>query len=170
MDEPDSPGDHDKREASTRELIRIRFANTVVLARKMIDALGAEKAHEIIGDAFSKDMEETVKKELHELGPVKSFEAFKQMEKEENESPEFRNIVTLTYPHESSTELSLHVTECLYAEVFKELKAEELGYLMVCNPDHAYAQTCHPRIKLRRSKTLMQGDSCCNHTWYWIEG
>jgi hypothetical protein len=91
------------------------------------------------------------------------------MEKEENDSTEFRNILSLTYPHESSSELSLHVTECLYAEVFKELEAEELGFLMVCNPDHAYAQTCHPQIKLRRSKTLMQGDSYCDHTWYWEE-
>ena len=85
----------------------------------------------------------------------------------ENETPHFRNIVTLSYPNETSTELSLHVTECLYSDAFKELEAEDLGYIMVCNPDHAYAQTCNPRIKLRRTKTLMQGDSHCNHIWYW---
>jgi hypothetical protein len=30
---------------------------------------------------------------------------------------------------------------------------------MVCNPDHVYAQANHPRIKLRRSETLMEGHS-----------
>ena len=169
MDELNSLANHDKKELSYKEYIRSRFTNTVVLAREMINALGKEQAHEIISNAFYKDMEEMVKKELQELGPVKSFKDFIKMEKEENESPEFRNIVSLTYPHESMTKLSLHITGCLYAEVFKELEAEELGYLMVCNPDHAYAQTCHPQIKLRRSKTLMQGDSYCDHTWYWEE-
>ena len=169
MDETNTPANHEKKELTYKEYIRSRFTNTVVLAREMINALGKKQAHEIISNAFYKDMEEMVKKELLKLGPVNSFKDFIKMEKEENESPEFRNIVSLTYPHESSTELSLHVTECLYAEVFKELEAEELGYLMVCNTDHAYAQTCHPQIKLRRSKTLMQGDSYCDHTWYWEE-
>lgn len=38
---------------------------------------------------------------------------------------------------------------------------------MVCKTDHAYAQASHPRIKLRRSKTLMEGHEHCDHTWYW---
>ena len=169
MDKPNSLANHEKKELTYKEYIRSRFTNTVVLAREMINALGKKQAHEIISNAFYKDMEEMVKKELQELGQVRSFKDFIKMEKEENESPEFRNIISLTYPHESITELSLHITKCLYAEVFKELKAEELGYLMVCNPDHAYAQTCHPQIKLRRSKTLMQGDSYCDHKWHWEE-
>jgi len=169
MDEPNPSVNQDKKELTYKGYIRIRYTNTVVLAREMINALGKDQAHEIIKNAFYKDMEDLVKEELLELGPVESFKDFVKMEKDENESPEFRNIVSLTYSHETSTELSLHVTECLYTEVFKELEAEELGYLMVCNPDHAYAQTCHHQIKLRRSKTLMQGDSYCDHTWYWKE-
>jgi hypothetical protein len=169
MDKQNTPTTHEKKGLTYKEYIRSRFTNTVVLAREMINALGKKQAYEIISNAFYKDMEEMVKKELQEIGPINSFKDFIKIEKEENESPEFRNIVSLTYPHESSIELSLNVTMCLYAEVFKELKAEELGYLMVCNPDHAYAQTCHPQIKLRRSKTIMQGDSYCDHTWHWEE-
>ena len=29
------------------------------------------------------------------------------------------------------------------------------------------AQTSHPRIKLRRSLTIMEGHECCDHIWYW---
>ena len=110
-----------KKELTYKEYIRSRYTNTVILAHEMERTLGKEQAHEIIRNAFYTDMEEMVKKEIQELGPVKSFEDFVKMEKEENESPEFRNIVSLTYAHESSSELSLHVTECLYAEVFREL-------------------------------------------------
>ncbi len=108
MDKPNSLVNHEKKELTYKEYIRSRFTNTVVLAREVINALGKEQAHEIISNAFYKDMEEMVKKELQELGPVKSFKDFIKMEKEENESPEFRNIASLTYPHES--QLNYHFT------------------------------------------------------------
>jgi len=133
MDEPNSLLNHDKKELTYKEYLRSRFTNTVVLSREMERTLGKEQAHEIIKNAFYKDMEDMVKEELLELGPVESFKDFVKMEKEENESPEFRNIVSLTYPHETSTELSLHVKECFYAEVFKELEAEEL-----CRSNHSF--------------------------------
>ena len=141
----------------------------MVLARQMEKTIGKDRAHEIIKDVFYNDMTGMVKEELEEQGPVKKFADFVRLEKDENQQPNFRNIVELTYPHESETELSLNVSRCLYAEVFKEMGAAELWYLMVCNPDHAYAQASHPRIKLRRSKTLMEGHSCCNHVWYWVD-
>jgi hypothetical protein len=169
MVKSDSHVNQDKKELTYTEYVRSRISNTVVLAREMENALGKEQAHEIIRNAFHKDMEEGVKEDLKDIGPVKTFADFVRIEKEDNESPDFKKILALTYPHESPTELSLHVTKCLHAEAFKELNAEELGYLIVCNPDHAYAQACHPNIKLKRSKTLMQGDSFCNHTWYWDE-
>ena len=147
--------DRDVKELSYREYVKARYANAVVLATEMEKTLGKERAHEIIRDAFYNDMTDMVKKELEELGPVVEFEDFVRREKDENELPNFRNIVELTYPHESETELSLNVSRCLYADV--------------CNPDHAYSQASNPRIKLRRSKTLMAGHDRCDHTWYWIE-
>jgi hypothetical protein len=160
---------HGEKELTYKEYIEARFVNAVVLAREMERVLGKERTHEIVRDAYYGEMEEMVRGELEERGPITNFEEFARREKEENESPAFMNSLTLTYPHESHTELSLIVTRCLYAEVFREMDAEELGYLMVCYPDHAYAETSHPYIRLRRSKTLMQGDDCCDHTWFWDE-
>ena len=160
--------DRDVKELSYREYIKARYENAVVLARELEKNLGKERAHEIIRDAFYNDMTKMVKAELV-LNPVNEFSDFVRMEKDENEQPSLRNIFELTYPHESENELSLNVTRCLYAEVFKELDATELSYMMVCNPDHAYAQASHPRIKLRRFMTLMKGHDCCDHTWFWNE-
>jgi len=53
--------------------------------------------------------------------------------------------------------------------VFKEMKATDLGYVLNCQPDFAYAKACHPNVKLKRTKTLMQGDNYCDHTFYWEE-
>ena len=157
----------DKKILSYKEYLKTKYSNAVVLAREMEKTLGKEQAHEIVKNVYYNDMTKMVRDKLKEIGEVKEFADFIRMEKEENEQPNFRNIVELTYLHESETELSLNVSRCLYAEVFDELGAADLGFLMVCHPDHAYAQASHPKIKLRRTKTLMQGDSCCDHVWFW---
>lgn len=150
-----------------KEYIETKYKNLVILARETEKTLGAEKAHEIIKDAFYNEMYRSVKEEMKELGPVECFKDFVRIEKDDNTGSGVMDTVNLAYVKETDTELGLRVTWCLEAEVFKEMGASDIGYLVVCNPDHAYAKACSPRVKLRRTKTLMQGDQYCNHTWYW---
>lgn len=159
----------DKKTLTYREYLKEKYSNLVLLVREMERTIGKDRTREIVKNTFYDDMYSSVTQELNELGPVNCFADFVRIEKEENESIEFRNIVTIRYVSDTDTELGLHVSECLNAEVFKELGAEDIGYLVVCNPDHAYAKACNPCVKLRRSKTLMQGDEYCDHTWYWDE-
>jgi hypothetical protein len=109
-------------------------------------------------------MYNSVVEEMKEQGPIKSFSDFIWIEKEDNESA---RAVDLSYVEETDTELGLHITKCLEAEVFNEMDAADIGYLVVCNPDQAYAKACNPRIKLRLTLKLMQGNQYCNHKWYW---
>jgi hypothetical protein len=150
-----------------KEYIKTKYKNLIILAHEMEKTLGTEKTHSIIKEAFYQEMYKSVTEEMKELGPVEKFTDFIRIEKEDNERPSVTSTVTIAYERETDTELELHVTKCLEAEVFRELEAADLGYLIVCNPDHAYAKACNPRVKLRRSKTLMRGDPYCNHIWYW---
>jgi hypothetical protein len=70
---------------------------------------------------------------------------------------------------ESADRLALHMTDCLWVNVFKALNATDVDYIMCCHPDFATAQAAHPNIKLKRTKTLMQGDDCCDRRWCWEE-
>ena len=149
------------------EYIKTKYKNLVILAREVEKTLGTEKTHKIIKDAFYKKMYNSVREEMKEQGPVECFMDFVRIEKEDNMGPGVMNTVDLSYDNETKTELGLHITRCLEAEVFNEMDAADIGYLVVCNPDHAYAKACNPSVKLRRTKTLMQGDQYCNHTWYW---
>ena len=138
----------------------------VLLAEELERVLGRKKALEIMGKARERYIVEMTKRARK---PVKSFEDFSENEKAENSSPYISNTITLTYPEETENKLKIHVTECLYAKVYKEMGATDLGYVLYCQPDFAYAKACHPKLKLRRTKTLMQGDSCCDHLFYWEE-
>ena len=76
---------------------------------------------------------------------------------------------TSTYEILEFTEKVVEVkyTECICATIFREANASDIGYAAICHGDFAVAQGFNPKIKLIRTKTLMQGDDCCNHRYVW---
>lgn len=62
----------------------------------------------------------------------------------------------------TDTEFHYTVRRCRYAESYREMGLGDIGHLLSCNRDGVFCQGYDPRIKLSRTKTLMQGDECCN--------
>jgi hypothetical protein len=63
---------------------------------------------------------------------------------------------------------SLHAyrfTHCLWADLFRELGASDIG-IWICQGDGPTAAAFNPTIKFLRTKTLMEGDDCCDHVYY----
>ena len=56
-------------------------------------------------------------------------------------------------------------TRCMWAEIFGSLNAEDIGF-WICEGDGPVAAASNPRICFRRTKTLMEGDECCDHVYY----
>jgi hypothetical protein len=63
---------------------------------------------------------------------------------------------------QSQDAFELDVTECRYAQFFRELGAPELGFLLVCSSDVHMAEGFGPDIELKRTQTIMQGASHCD--------
>lgn len=55
--------------------------------------------------------------------------------------------------------------KCLWADVFRELGAADIGF-WICAQDGPFASAFNQQITFTRSKTLMQGDDCCDHCYY----
>ena len=74
---------------------------------------------------------------------------------------------THTFAVETRTEhkLKLKVSKCLYAETMVRLNARKIGYSFYCAYDIGFCQGLNPAISFTRTKTLMQGHSCCDHTY-----
>jgi hypothetical protein len=78
-----------------------------------------------------------------------------------------KHVLTLETVQDSPQVFDIKVTECLRAKTFRELDAPDIGYALICHADYADCQGFNPRIVLSRSKTLMQGDECCDHRFVW---
>ncbi len=55
-----------------------------------------------------------------------------------------------------------NVTQCRYAQMYKEMGLEEIGFLLSCNRDSKFIEGYAPQITLERPHTLMQGHSHCD--------
>ena len=62
-------------------------------------------------------------------------------------------------------EIRLRVTRCFWADTFREMDAADIGKTLYCDDEHASASGFNSRIRLTRTKTLMEGADCCDHCY-----
>ena len=55
----------------------------------------------------------------------------------------------------------IHHTECIYAKIFREDNAADIGYAMKCCDYETVYTTFNPKIKFTNPKNLMKGDDVC---------
>jgi predicted hydrocarbon binding protein len=63
---------------------------------------------------------------------------------------------------ETEKELFFDVSYCGYAEIYEKLGVKKLGCTLSCIRDFYFLEGFNPRITLRRTKTIMEGDDYCN--------
>lgn len=66
---------------------------------------------------------------------------------------------------DSDTCQAYRFTRCMWAEIYRELGAADIGF-WICEGDGPAAAAFNPEIRFRRTKTLMEGDDCCDHVYY----
>ena len=80
-------------------------------------------------------------------------------------APMYRAALVWETVEQSPAAFEIHVSQCLWAKTFRAKDAAEIGYATICYPDYAITTAFSPKLKLVRTKTLMQGHDCCNHRW-----
>jgi len=61
--------------------------------------------------------------------------------------------------------LRLRASKCLFADEMRRLGAADIGSAFYCAYDDGFCQGLNPAIRFTRTKTLMGGDDCCDHTY-----
>lgn len=62
----------------------------------------------------------------------------------------------------TGSRFDFNVTRCRYAEMYKELGLDELGYYLSCNRDGSFVEGFSDKISLERTQTIMNGASHCD--------
>lgn len=65
-------------------------------------------------------------------------------------------------------EFDYTVKRCRYAEMYREMGLGHIGHLLSCNRDFMFPQGYDGNIRLTRTKTLMEGASCCDFRYRYV--
>jgi hypothetical protein len=117
------------------------------------DVVGKDKFMEILRKASSQAGAQNMKRLTQNL-PKRDLAVLAAFMKG---SPLYKKVLTFEVVEESEKALEI--------KTFREANASEIGYAAICYPDFATASAFNPKIKMIRTKTLMQGHDCCNHRY-----
>jgi hypothetical protein len=162
--QPSMPAWSQNSDMTYEQVFRFAYQKDLIPILKSLAAqMGREKFTQMLQDTVcniaSKGM---TNKKL----PSRDFAAF--MSNLRNIPPLYRAAFDFEIIEETPSSLEYRVKQCLWAKTFRESEASDLGYAMVCSPDIAIAAGFNPKLKLTRTKTLMQGHDTC-HFLYKME-
>ena len=121
-----------------------------------------EKALIPILNEYSAELGRKVGKQHLKGSSDNSFQTFVKVFR----PPNYKNSLTHEVIEDTETTFELCVSECIWASVFRdEGLGGDIGHAMICNMDYYWPLSFNPKIRMTRSKTLMQGDDQCNHRY-----
>lgn len=66
--------------------------------------------------------------------------------------------------------LAYNVTRCRYAEMYRRLGLEDLGFLLSCGRDLHLVTGFNPAVRMDRTQTIMQGGAYCDFRFTHVAG
>jgi hypothetical protein len=113
---------------------------------------------------------------------VKVTEAWKEIgKKEANEGTEIEDFVRVLWKEilkdqgynisirSDNKTTNLCITKCPIFELAEETGMHEWLYHLACHTDFYNTPAFNKNIGLKRTKTLIKGNECCNHQYFYVQ-
>lgn len=125
--------------------------------RLLVQRLGEEAAREIITEAILSDAEEAGRDFAKDVPEGQEMRHFIDIQRYWEQD----DALVTEHIEESDSRYSYNVYRCGYAEMYQRLGIPELGKLLSCNRDFAFARGYNPNLELTRTQTIMEGADHC---------
>jgi hypothetical protein len=152
-----------ERKLSYRQVVAMKYGGVIQVARAFEKEIGKENTIEFLKKATAERMMDFGKSQASRM-PNSDFDTYVDQFRSG-----YANTLTKEIVEDTEKAFELKVTECIWADTFLRAKAGDIGFAWICHGDYAWPRGFNPKIKMVRDKTLMQGDSYCNHR-YVLEG
>lgn len=123
----------------------------------MAEAFGREKVLDILRDTIIRVANEQggeLSEALGGDGPDVFMDSMKYWKQD--------NALEIDVLEQQGDKLAFNITKCRYAEMYKALGIPELGAVLSCNRDYAFAEGFNKNAKLTRTQTILSGASHCD--------
>ncbi len=144
------------------QIFGFAYANTIPLWRGLEAEIGKDKLYATI----KKINDAGAKAEMAGMAKARGLSTLADYVKPFlNPNGLYAKVLTFDVVENTPKAVEFKVSECLWAKTFREAEAGDLGYVLVCDSDYAAAEGFNPKLRMIRTKTLMQGHDLCNHRY-----
>jgi hypothetical protein len=148
-----------KLSISHEDLFKSRYHYYILRMERFAEYIGRDKLIAMLKRAVD-DINQAGKPDL-EAKSVKDFA------KPVLESENFKIRLDLETLELSDKVWQVKITNCIRPKTFRDINAGDIGYANTCYGDFSGATAFNPKLKLERTKTLMEGHDCCDHRYIW---
>ncbi len=164
--EPPQPADAFQADSrmSFKDVWALAYGDgSIPLLKALAEELGRERLVGMVKAASARAADAAIRKQAPPA-PGNTLEAF-TAGMLNPDSWFWRHVVSIHLVERTASAVEVRVDRCLWAQTFREADAADIGYAMVCHTDFAAAPAFNAKMRMTRTKTLMQGDDHCNHRW-----
>jgi len=140
--------------------------NSIPLMQSLAKEIGKENFIKMLKKVSSENAAQMMTNMTQTL-PKKDFDAFTDFLKNILNAPPYKNALVYEIVKETDKETEIKYSECLWAKIFREVNAADIGYATQCYPSDAMIHAFNPKIKVTNPKNLMKGDDICIERFVW---
>jgi hypothetical protein len=132
---------------------------------KTLEKKFGKRVIELAADAKKKIIYKRIKEQYKEIIPVNMDQFFRIIF---SDFEGINKITDFTVLEKTKKHIKVRMNKCWYAEIYRKLKAGDIGHKMVCMMDPVMNKALNPKIKMSRPKKLMLGHKFCIFE-YWLK-
>jgi hypothetical protein len=151
---------------SYEELVKDPIEEKLQLAKEFEARFGRSEVLGMIEGMSVRNAVARARKRVTEAN-IRSLEDYARWLEKMHDNETTRNTQTFEIIEVSEERFHFKVHECLWAKAYRDLGMPEYGYAFECCTDFPACQVMNPAMRLRRDRTLMMGDDCCDFVYTW---
>lgn len=152
------------RSLTYRERFELEYAAHFIPYLKILEQeIGREKVSESLRKLAALEAEEYARYVIEAKGK-NDLSVFK--EDYNPNTPGIKEILTIEVEEDTETVYEIRISECLWADVFRQAGAADYGYSAVCAGDVPFARCVNSQIDLELDGTIMEGKPFCNLRYF----
>ncbi len=155
----------EKSDLTWEAVFRFAYQTNFIPQMKALEAkIGTEKFIDMLQEAMDEHVKNSPPEASRSKHDLASWTAGLK-----TPPPLFQHALVYEIVEDTPKAFEVRISKCLWAKTFRDADAAAMGYAGICYPDFAVARAYSPKMKLIRTKTLMQGYEYCNHRYVWSE-
>ncbi len=142
------------------ETLRFILTNNIGIYKGLEKELGSEKLIKMLQQITADNWAEGIKEMSKDIKERNIENIAKLVASVVSSTP---NSTALKYEitQQDDKVLEIKYTKCLFAEIFREMNAADIGWALECSAGATVAKIYNPDMKFSNPNNLMKGDSFC---------